>query len=110
MSVISDNIRNFRKFRNMTQRKLADSLNVTVTTVANWERGTITIRLDTFLNLCKVLQATPNQLCGIDPCPELEEFLKEQDEEYRFKQEQTKRLLAYAEKLGMAVDKIKEKE
>ena len=77
--------------------RLAESLGVTVTTVANWERGTATLRLETFLSLCKVLRATPNQLCGIDPCPELDEFVKKQEEEFRFKQEQARRLTAYAE-------------
>lgn len=93
MSDISENIRNFRKFRGMTQRELAASLNVTITSVASWERGSANFGVDTFVKLCKVLKATPNQICGIDPCPELEIFLDKQKQ----KEEQTKRLKKYSE-------------
>jgi len=93
MSDISENIRNFRKFRGMTQRELAASLNVTITSVASWERGSANFGVDTFVKLCKVLKATPNQICGIDSCPELETFLDKQKQ----KEEQTKRLKKYSE-------------
>ncbi len=93
MSDISENIKNFRKFRGMTQRELAASLNVTITSVAGWERGSANFGMDTFVKLCKVLKATPNQICGIDPCPELEIFLNKQKQ----KEEQAKRLKKYSE-------------
>ena len=109
MSVISDNIRNFRKFRGLTQREVATSLNVTVTTVANWERGSANIGVDLFVCLCKVLKATPNQVLGFDSCPELEAFVLKQEEEQKFKEEQTKRLAAYAEKISEQLIKEKEK-
>ena len=45
-----------RKRSNLTQRQVADLLNVTVTTVSAWERGTQVPRL-TFAQIEKLLNA-----------------------------------------------------
>ena len=74
MSTISENIRKFRIIRQMTQRDLAAHLNVTVATVANWERGNDKFSVHTLLELCKVLDATPNQICGFDESNEINSF------------------------------------
>lgn len=95
MSTVNENLKKFRKFRNMTQQDLATALNVTVTSVANWERGASNMGLDIFLEICMTLKATPNQMCGIDECPELNEFLKEQ-EKIQAEKAKAKRILAYA--------------
>lgn len=105
MSDISENIKNFRKFRGMTQRELAASLNVTITSVASWERGSANFGMDTFVKLCKVLKATPNQICGIDSCPELEDFIKKEEKKRKFKEDQAKRLMAYAKLLDEEMKK-----
>lgn len=92
MSNLSDNIKNFRKFRFMTQKELAAQLGLTVTTVANWEQKNPNFSVDTLVKICKVLRITPNQLLGIDPCEEYEEF----QEKYQANTS-IRRILTYAQ-------------
>lgn len=98
MRTVNENLKKFRRFRNMTQQDLATALNVTVTSVANWERGASNMGLDIFLQICMILKATPNQMCGIDECPELNEFLKEQ-ERIQAEKDKAKRIMAYAKEM-----------
>lgn len=91
-TTLSDNIKNFRKFRFMTQKELAAQLGLTVTTVANWEQKNPNFSVDTLVKICKVLRITPNQLLGIDPCEEYEEF-----KENCQKNTDIKRIFSYAQ-------------
>ncbi len=78
MSILSDNIRDFRIFRGLTQQELANKLHKAQNTIANWEKGQNSPDVDIVVDICNILDITPNQLYGWDKCPELEVFLKEQ--------------------------------
>lgn len=77
MEELSASIKNFRSFRNMSQRKLAEKLNKSVNTVANWERGLSCPDVKTLIDLCRILQITPNQLLGWDDNKEYIDYLVE---------------------------------
>lgn len=100
MSTLSDNIKNFRKFRLMTQKELAFKLGLTTTTIANWEQGNANFSVDTLVKLCRVLNITPNQLLGIDNCEEYEDYQELHQQDTRIK-----RISAYAESFRNLADK-----
>lgn len=50
------------KHCNMTQTELANKLNVTQSTIAHYIKGDIVPSLDTFANLCKVLDVDANYI------------------------------------------------
>lgn len=80
MSMVAKNIKDFRLLRGLSQKRLADLLNKSVGTVANWEKGVNYPTVDVLEDLCKLLDVTPNQMYGWDPSPDLEAFLQEQAE------------------------------
>lgn len=88
MSKLSDNIKNLRRFRSLTQKDLAKKLNVSVATLSNWERGSDNFGISMLFLMCEVLDVTPNQLCGWEQCPGLNEFLREEAEQQKIKAEQ----------------------
>ena len=77
MSVISNQIKNYRLLRGMSQRQLGDKLDKTSAVISNWEKGVNSPDLDNVEKLCHVLSCTPNELFGWDVSEELETFLKE---------------------------------
>ena len=72
MSIVNENIRNFRIFRGMSQKDLGTALKKTANVISNWETGVHSPDLDNIVRICEVLNVTPNQLFGW-----------EQNEEYR---------------------------
>ena len=78
--LVPNNIKNFRLLRGMSQRKLAEALNRSSNTIANWEKGINQPDVDTLEDICNVLNITPNQIYGWDKSPELDSFLAEQRE------------------------------
>ncbi|MBU3875656.1 helix-turn-helix transcriptional regulator [Faecalicatena sp. AGMB00832] len=51
--------------RKVTQKQLADFLEIGVSTVSGWERGAYTPDIDTLFLICNFLQVTLNDMCGI---------------------------------------------
>ena len=45
--------------------------------ISNWEKGSTSPDVDMIEGLCRILEVTPNQIYGWDPCPELDFFLEE---------------------------------
>lgn len=54
------------KQRKITQRKLAEMLNLPEQNVGQWVLGKRIPRLDTFLHICECLDCTPNDLIVLD--------------------------------------------
>lgn len=52
----------FRKRAGMTQAEVAEAAGVSDRTYADIERGTVNMRTDTILRICKVLHITPDQI------------------------------------------------
>ena len=106
MFLIGDNIRNFRLMRNYSQKKLAESLNVSIGTIANWENNSNSPNAYFIQALCNELGISPNVLFGWEKSEELEAFFKEQEENLVKIEELTKerealdkRIKAYQAKL-----------
>ena len=70
MGNVNENIRNFRKFRGMSQKELGQRLNKSTNVVSNWENGLHSPDLETIQEMCKILNVTPNQIFGWEQNPE----------------------------------------
>lgn len=107
MRDISTRIKNYRTLRNLSQRALAEKLDKSVNTIANWERGLSCPDVNSMLDLCSVLQITPNELLGWEDNQEYTDFLIEVDnarilyeQARQDREEAAKRMKAYADKFG----------
>lgn len=80
MSKLSDNIKNLRVLRHLSQKELALLVERSPNTISNWEKGSVTPDADVLEPLCRVFKVNPNQLLGWEPCQELEDFIAEKKE------------------------------
>ena len=62
---IQKNILFYRKMRKVTQKQLADFLDIGVSTVSGCERGAYTPDIDTLFMICNFLDVTLNEMCGV---------------------------------------------
>ena len=76
MSKVNENIRNFRKFRNMSQKELGERLHKSTNVISNWETGTHSPDLDTIEELCKILRVSPDEIFGWKENKEYSEAMK----------------------------------
>jgi len=67
---LNENIRNFRRFRNMSQAELAAQISKSKSVISHWESGENSPDLDSCEKLCKILRVTPNQLFGWEENPD----------------------------------------
>ena len=77
MGIISENLRNFRLLRRMSQADVAKLVHRSPNVISNWEKGINNPDVEIVDQLCEIYQITPNQMYGWDTCPELDEFLNE---------------------------------
>ena len=75
--ILGSRIKELRKEKHLTQQQLADLINVTKVSVCCYEKGSRTPNLETFLDLVRVLETTPDYLLGADV-----KVVSEEDEEY----------------------------
>ncbi|MDY6940764.1 MAG: helix-turn-helix transcriptional regulator [Cyanobacteriota bacterium] len=66
MSNVGEKLKQRRKSLNLTQQQVSDALNVTVTTVKNWEAGRYIPRLylEQTKALCDLLKLSLDELAG----------------------------------------------
>ena len=55
-----------RKNMGMTQAEVAEAAGICDRTYADIERGTVNMRVETLLRICKVLKITPNEILTSD--------------------------------------------
>ena len=60
-------IRTWMTHRGLTQRKIAESLDVSEATISKWLNGTQTISIEKFFAIASLLNAKPGDLLGGDP-------------------------------------------
>lgn len=80
MSKLSENIKNLRVLRGLSQKQLADMLERSPNTISNWEKGSVSPDVDILENMCGIFKVSPNQLFGWEPCQELDDFLNQKKE------------------------------
>ena len=80
MSKVNENIKNFREMRRLTQKKFSEKLNKSRNVISNWERGENSPDPDTIEEICKILNVSPSQLFGWEPCPDYERYLNQLNE------------------------------
>ena len=109
---ISERIIKVLKERNMTQAEFAKQVGIATSTISEWKKKKTNPTVEKIMDICNVLQITPEQLLtgkGIEDEDEIATAMPEsrctpQDirivEDYHgLKEEQQKRLLAYMEAL-----------
>lgn len=62
LRAIGNRLLAFRKRTGMTQSEVAEAAGVSDRTYADIERGTVNMRLDTLLRICRVLRISPNEI------------------------------------------------
>lgn len=78
--MISDNIKELRKQKGLTQKELADLLHVTSQAVSRWEMGNVEPSVDTIVNMAKIFEVTTDEIIGgpeNKPKPEIITEVKE---------------------------------
>jgi transcriptional regulator with XRE-family HTH domain len=86
-SIARNNIKLYRKMRKMTQKELAEALDVTHSSVSAWEIGKNSIDMERLNDICRILNVS------------LVEILTEnEDEEKVQKDEENKQLIEYVER------------
>ena len=62
---ISKNILKYRKRSGLSQRQLAQKLNVTPSRVSNWEQGANCPTIDILFKVCQILNVSVNDIYGV---------------------------------------------
>ena len=79
MYSLPENIKDFRIMRQLSQKDLANKLNRSVGTIANWEKGVNSPPVEVLMDLSDVLGTSPNELLGWSESEELTAFKKEHE-------------------------------
>lgn len=77
---LHENIRNFRKFRGITQKQLAEALGRTKAVISTWENGLHSPDLESCEKMCRIFSVTPNELFGWDECEDYIAWLKNNEQ------------------------------
>ena len=67
LHTIGNKLLAFRKRSGLTQAEVAEAAGLSDRTYADIERGTVNMRIETFLRICKVLCITPDEVLTEDP-------------------------------------------
>ena len=107
MSNLSENIKNFRLLRGLSQADLARIVHRSPNVISNWERGINSPDVEIVEQMCKLFKVTPNMMYGWDESQELKEFLdekaqmiREMDDMIKQKEELENRIKHYSERIS----------
>jgi len=64
------NLKEFRIKQGLYQKDIAEELDIAQVTVSSWERGNSEPNIDQILQLCEILNTTPNDLNGFEDVKE----------------------------------------
>ena len=62
---IGSRIRKYREAKQLTQKQLAEILNVTNSRIANWEAGVNRPDVDLLADICRALKVSPSELLDV---------------------------------------------
>ena len=62
LGTVGNKLLSIRKRMGMTQAEVAEAAGLSDRTYADIERGTVNMRLDTLLRICRALQITPDEI------------------------------------------------
>ncbi|MDD3141340.1 MAG: helix-turn-helix transcriptional regulator [Lachnospiraceae bacterium] len=110
--IISERIFKIMKEKKMTQMEFAKRVGIANSTVSEWKKRKTNPSADKIMDICEVLEITPEQLLtgkGIDDVDDIGTAPQEKlitptdrkiiDDYHRMKEEQKKRFIAYMEAL-----------
>lgn len=66
MQIVKENLKSFRKFKQMTQQEVADKIGVTRECYSGYEQGRRQPSIDVLRSICEVLECTADEIIGID--------------------------------------------
>ena len=69
MITIGNKLLNARKHLGLTQAEVAELAGISGRTYADIERGTVNMRIETFLRICNALKVSPNEVLTEDDPP-----------------------------------------
>lgn len=97
--IVRNNIKIYRKMRKMTQKGLAEALDVTHSSVSAWEIGKNSIDLERLNDICNVLEITLPELLSENLSTEVAEQNEENKQmiEYINQRPEVKKLLDVTE-------------
>ncbi|MBQ4073042.1 MAG: helix-turn-helix transcriptional regulator [Clostridia bacterium] len=64
--IVGNNLKQARKFKGLTQREVAEKLKMTQQQYSRFENGVFELNYMQILELCNLLDITPNELFTID--------------------------------------------
>lgn len=73
MTTVGNNLYSARKARGYTQAELAEKAGLSDRTYADIERGSVNMRVDTLIKICKALHITPDDILVADGGAEITE-------------------------------------
>lgn len=59
---VGENLKYARKLKGLTQKQVAEQLNMTQQQYSRFENGVFELNYDLIMTLCKMLDTTPNEL------------------------------------------------
>lgn len=59
---VGENLKYVRKLKGLTQKQVAEQLNMTQQQYSRFENGVFELNYDLIVSLCKMLDTTPNEL------------------------------------------------
>lgn len=66
MSIFSENLRELRKEKNLTQKEIAELLYTTTPTYSHWENGYQEPNIETIVNICRLFNVSADYLLGVE--------------------------------------------
>lgn len=64
--IVGNNIKQARKYKGFTQTQVAKLLNMTQQQYSRFENGVFELNYNQIIQICKILNTTPNELFGFD--------------------------------------------
>lgn len=64
--IVGNNIKQARKYKGLTQTQVSKLMNMTQQQYSRFENGVFELNYNQIIQICKILNTTPNELFGFD--------------------------------------------